>query len=83
MRQSGEKHTIFVTYARIVIPEWDAAFRELTEWDNEDYLPLTERMMGSCGSDYVAKICDYAIGIQIIPVTTTANFGSYSLTERM
>lgn len=33
--------------------------------------------------DYVAKICDKAIGIQIKPVTAKANFGSYSLTERM
>ena len=33
--------------------------------------------------DYVAKVCDKAIGIQIKPVTAKANFGSYSLTERM
>ena len=33
--------------------------------------------------DYVAKLGDKAIGIQIKPVTARANFGSYSLSERM
>lgn len=33
--------------------------------------------------DYVAKVGDKAVGIQIKPVTAKANFGSYSLTERM
>ncbi|MBQ5540149.1 MAG: restriction endonuclease, partial [Bacteroidales bacterium] len=33
--------------------------------------------------DYIAKINDKAIGFQIKPVTAKANFGSYSLTERM
>lgn len=33
--------------------------------------------------DYIAKVGDKAIGIQIKPITTKANFGSYSLTERM
>ncbi|MDR2804438.1 MAG: restriction endonuclease, partial [Dysgonamonadaceae bacterium] len=33
--------------------------------------------------DYVAKIGDKAIGIQIKPVTAKANFGNYSATERM
>lgn len=33
--------------------------------------------------DYVAKVGNSAIGIQIKPVTASANFGSYSLTERM
>lgn len=33
--------------------------------------------------DYMAKIGNKAIGIQIKPVTAKANFGSYSLTERM
>lgn len=33
--------------------------------------------------DYIAKIGDKCIGIQIKPVTASANFGSYSLTERM
>lgn len=33
--------------------------------------------------DYIAKIGDKAVGIQIKPITAKANFGSYSLTERM
>ena len=33
--------------------------------------------------DYVAKIGSYQIGIQIKPVTASANFGGYSLSERM
>ena len=33
--------------------------------------------------DYIAKIGDKAIGIQIKPVTVKANFGTYSATERM
>lgn len=33
--------------------------------------------------DYIAKINGKAIGIQIKPITASANFGSYSLTERM
>ena len=33
--------------------------------------------------DYIAKIGDKAFGIQIKPITAKANFGSYSLTERM
>lgn len=33
--------------------------------------------------DYVAQIGDRAIGIQIKPVTASANFAGYSLTERM
>jgi hypothetical protein len=33
--------------------------------------------------DYVAKIGDKTIGIQIKPVTAKSNFGNYSATERM
>ena len=33
--------------------------------------------------DYIAKVGDKAIGIQIKPVTANANFGGYSLSERM
>lgn len=33
--------------------------------------------------DYVAKVGDYQFGIQIKPVTAKANFGGYSLSERM
>jgi len=33
--------------------------------------------------DYIAKVGDKAVGIQIKPVTANANFGGYSLSERM
>lgn len=33
--------------------------------------------------DYIAKVGNYQIGIQIKPVTANANFGGYSLSERM
>lgn len=33
--------------------------------------------------DYVAKVGDKAFGIQVKPVTANANFGGYSLSERM
>ena len=33
--------------------------------------------------DYIAKVGNKAIGIQIKPVTANANFGGYSLSERM
>lgn len=33
--------------------------------------------------DYIIRVGDKAIGIQIKPITANANFGGYSLTERM
>lgn len=33
--------------------------------------------------DYIAKVNDYQLGLQIKPVTANANFGGYSLSERM
>jgi len=33
--------------------------------------------------DYVAKVNNFQIGIQIKPITANANFGGYSLSERM
>lgn len=33
--------------------------------------------------DYIAKVGNKAFGIQVKPITASANFGSYSLTERM
>ena len=33
--------------------------------------------------DYIAKVNNYQFGIQIKPVTANANFGGYSLSERM
>lgn len=36
-----------------------------------------------CDIDYLGWVGDKAIGIQIKPVTAKANFGNYSVTERM
>lgn len=33
--------------------------------------------------DYVVRVGDYSFGIQIKPITANANFGGYSLSERM
>ena len=52
----------------VVIPEWTEAFNQLTLQDCIDYLGFVN---------------EYAFGIQIKPVTSKANFGNYSPSERM
>jgi hypothetical protein len=114
LRELGER--LYVKITEIVIPEWESAFRELTEQDCIDYIYnltinrtydgyLREKSVINDGLaklfpdvvfeesdpeldhagdiDYVAKIRNASIGIQIKPITASANFGSYSLTERM
>ena len=114
LRELGER--LYAKIKEFVIPEWQQAFRELTEKDCIDYIYnltinrtfdgyLREKSVINDGLaklfpslrfeasdpeldhagdiDYIAKIGDKAIGIQIKPVTARANFGSYSLTERM
>ena len=114
LRELGER--LYAKITEIVIPEWESAFRELTEQDCIDYIYnltinrtydgyLREKSVINDGLaklfpdvvfeesdpeldhagdiDYVAKIGNAAIGIQIKPITASANFGSYSLTERM
>ncbi|MBR5254612.1 MAG: MjaI family restriction endonuclease [Bacteroidales bacterium] len=114
LRELGER--LYVKITEIVIPEWESAFRELTEQDCIDYIYnltinrtydgyLREKSVINDGLaklfpdvvfeesdpeldhagdiDYVAKIGNASIGIQIKPITASANFGSYSLTERM
>ena len=89
-----------------MIPEWEAAFRELTEQDCIDYiynLTINRTYDGyirekSVINDGLAKVfpnidfeesdpeLDHAGDIDYIaikPITASANFGSYSLTERM
>ncbi len=106
----------YTKITEVVIPEWEAAFRELTKQDCIDYIYnltinrtydgyLREKSVINDGLakifpdivfeesnpeldhagdiDYIAKVGDKYIGIQIKPVTASANFGSYSLTERM
>jgi hypothetical protein len=110
----GER--LYAKITEIVIPEWESAFRELTEQDCIDYIYnltinrtydgyLREKSVINDGLaklfpdvvfeesdpeldhagdiDYVAKVGNASIGIQIKPITASANFGSYSLTERM
>ena len=114
LRELGER--LYVKITEIVIPEWESAFRELTEQDCIDYIYnltinrtydgyLREKSVINDGLaklfpdvvfeesdpkldhagdiDYVAKVGNASIGIQIKPITASANFGSYSLTERM
>ncbi len=110
----GER--LYAKITEVVIPEWEAAFRELTEQDCIDYIYnltinrtydgyLCEKSVVNDGLakifpnivfeesdpeldhagdiDYIAKVGDKCIGIQIKPITASVNFGSYSLTERM
>jgi hypothetical protein len=51
------------------------------QWVFEESGPELDHAGGDI--DYVAKISDKAIGIQIKPVTAKSNFGNYSATERM
>lgn len=114
LKELGER--LYAKITEVVIPEWEAAFRELTEQDCIDYIYnltinrtydgyLREKSVINDGLakiftnisfeesdpeldhagdiDYIAKVGDKAIGIQIKPITASANFGSYSLTERM
>lgn len=110
----GER--LYEKITEVVIPEWQAAFQQLTMQDCIDYIYnltinrtydgyLREKSVVNDGLakifkdivfeesdpvldhagdiDYVAKVGDKAIGIQIKPVTATSNFGNYSATERM
>lgn len=114
LKELGER--LYVKITEFVIPEWESAFRELTEQDCIDYIynltinrtydgyireksvindglakvfpeirfEETDPELDHAGDiDYIAWIGDKAIGIQIKPITAAANFGGYSLTERM
>lgn len=107
---------LYAKITEVVIPEWQAAFQELTVQDCIDYIYnltlnrtydgyLREKSVINDGLakifpdiefeesdpeldhagdiDYIAKVGDKCFGIQIKPITASANFGSYSLTERM
>lgn len=114
LKELGER--LYAKITEVVIPEWESAFRELTEQDCIDYIYnltinrtydgyMREKSVINDGLakifpdiqfeesdpeldhagdiDYIAKVGGQAIGIQIKPITAGANFGSYSLTERM
>lgn len=114
LRELGER--LYEKITEVVIPEWQAAFSQLTLQDCIDYIYnltvnrtfdgfLREKSVVNDGLakifpdiifeesdseldhagdiDYVAKVHDRALGIQIKPLTAKANFGNYSPTERM
>ena len=114
LEELGER--LYEKITEVVIPEWQAAFAQLTLQDCIDYIFnltinrtfdgfLREKSVVNDGLakifpevafeesdseldhagdiDYIAKIDNKAFGIQIKPVTTKANFGNYSATERM
>lgn len=114
LKELGER--LYAKIVEIVIPEWESAFRELTEQDCIDYIYnltinrtydgyIREKSVVNDGLaklfpmitfeesnpeldhagdiDYVAKVGNKSFGIQVKPITANANFGSYSLTERM
>ena len=107
---------LYEKITEVVIPEWEAAFKQLTLQDCIDYIFnltinrtfdgfIREKSVVNDGLskifpevtfeesdpeldhagdiDYIAKVGDKALGIQIKPVTAKANFGNYSATERM
>jgi hypothetical protein len=114
LQELGER--LYAKITEVVIPEWEAAFKQLTLQDCIDYIFnltinrtfdgfLREKSVVNDGLakhfpeivfeesdpeldhagdiDYIAKVGNKAIGIQIKPVTAKANFGNYSATERM
>jgi len=114
LAELGER--LYEKITEVVIPEWQAAFQQLTMQDCVDYIYnltinrtydgyLREKSVVNDGLatifkdvifeesdpvldhagdiDYIAKVGDKAIGIQIKPVTANSNFGNYSVTERM
>jgi hypothetical protein len=114
LQELGER--LYEKITAVIIPEWQAAFAELTLQDCINYIfnltiartydgfireksvvndnlaklfpSLTFEESDSyldhaCDIDYIAKIGNKAIGIQIKPVTAKANFGNYSVSERM
>jgi hypothetical protein len=115
LQELGER--LYEKITEVVIPEWQAAFAQLTLQDCIDYifnLTINRTFDGfirekSVVNDGLAKIfpnvrfeesppeldhagdIDYigyisenkAFGIQIKPVTAKANFGNYSVSERM
>ena len=114
MNELGER--LYEKITEVVIPEWQAAFNELSLEDCKDYVyNLTVRRtydgfireksvvndglskiflevkfiesendLDHAGDiDYLGFVDKFAFGIQINPITARANFGNYSVSERM
>lgn len=114
LTELGER--LYEKITEIVIPEWQAAFSELSLQDCKDYIHnltinrtydgfIREKSVVNDGLaryfpgvkfiessddldhagdiDYLGFVGSKAFGIQIKPVTANANFGNYSVSERM
>src|SRR3989344_5208445 len=114
LMELGER--LYEKIIEVVIPEWQAAFNELSLQDCKDYIKnltinrtydgfIREKSVVNDGLaklfpdvkfvesnnyldhagdiDYLGFIGDKAFGIQIKPITAKANFGNYSVSERM
>jgi hypothetical protein len=112
--EPGER--LFAKITEVVIPEWTAAFQDLSLQDCKDYIYqvtivrtfdgfLLEKSVINDGLsklfpeiefeesdpeldhagdiDYIGKVGGKAFGIQIKPITASANFGNYKISERM
>ncbi len=110
----GER--LYAKITEVVIPEWTAAFADLTLQDCKEYIYqvtvvrtfdgfLLEKSVVNDGLakifpevkfeesdpeldhagdiDYIGKVGNKAFGIQIKPITASANFGNYNITDRM
>ncbi len=109
-------HRLYEKITEVVIPEWRAAFDELSLDDCNNYIRnltinrtydgfVREKSVVNDGLakifagtkfvesdndldhagdiDYLGFVGDSAFGVQIKPVTAKANFGNYSISERM
>lgn len=114
LRELGER--LYGKITEVVIPEWQAAFRQLTLQDCVEYIHnltinrtfdgfLREKSVVNDGLakkfpeirfeesdtdldhagdiDYIGRVGNRAIGIQIKPVTAQFSFANYSPSERM
>lgn len=114
LTELGER--LYEKITEVVIPEWQAAFSELSLQDCKDYIyNLTinrtydgfireksvvndelakhfpeirfvesDKDLDHAGDiDYLGFVGERAFGIQIKPITAKANFGNYSVSERM
>ncbi|MBI2645246.1 MjaI family restriction endonuclease [Candidatus Uhrbacteria bacterium] len=110
----GER--LYEKIIEVIIPEWQAAFSELSLQDCKNYIKnltinrtfdgfIREKSVVNGGLakhfpevrfiesdndldhagdiDYLGFVGDKAFGVQIKPVTAQANFGNYSVSERM
>ncbi|MEK7120156.1 MAG: MjaI family restriction endonuclease [Patescibacteria group bacterium] len=114
LKELGER--LYEKITEVVIPEWQAAFNELSLQDCMDYIYnltvnrtydgfIREKSVVNDGLakhfpevkfvesetdldhagdiDYLGLVGKHAFGIQIKPITAKANFGNYSISERM